>query len=258
MNVPEHNRMAWDRQVAAENPWTVPVSPAVIAAARRDEWSIVLTPRKPVPRDWFGYLVGARVLCLASGGGQQAPVLAAAGAKVTVLDNSPAQLGQDRSVAEREGLTLDLQLGEMTDLSRFADGAFDLIFHPVANIFIPDVNPLWRECFRVLKKGGRLLAGFTQPVVYLFEADAKLEGKGELVVRHAIPYGDTTSLPPEKLKQLLDESSALEFGHTLEAQIGGQLAAGFVITSFYEDRYDHHLDQFIATQAATLAIKRAE
>ena len=45
-----------------------------------------------MPRDWFGVLAGARVLALASSGGQQAPLLAAAGAIVTVHDLSAAQL----------------------------------------------------------------------------------------------------------------------------------------------------------------------
>ena len=121
MNIPKHNRSAWDRQVETGNKWTVPVSPEVISAARQGRWSVMLTPKKPVPHEWFGEIGGVRVLCLASGGGQQGPVLAAAGAVVTVLDNSPAQLAQDRYVAEREGLRLDLQLGEMTDLSRFDD-----------------------------------------------------------------------------------------------------------------------------------------
>src|SRR6516165_4443950 len=111
MNLRDYNRQAWDRQVAEGNRWTVPVSPDVIAAARRGDWQIVLTPTKPVPRAWFGELVGQEVLCLASGGGQQAPVLAAAGALVTVLDNSPAQLAQDRLVADRDGLSLQIIQG---------------------------------------------------------------------------------------------------------------------------------------------------
>jgi 2-polyprenyl-3-methyl-5-hydroxy-6-metoxy-1,4-benzoquinol methylase len=70
------------------------------------------------------------VLCLASGGGQQGPILAAAGARVTVFDNSPQQLAQDRFVARREGLTLETVEGDMRDLSVFADVSFDLIVHP--------------------------------------------------------------------------------------------------------------------------------
>ena len=89
MDVPEYNREAWDRQVEDGNPWTVPVGPEVIEAARRGEWEVLLTETKPVPPAWFPRMADADVLCLASGGGQQAPTFAAAGANVTVLDNSP-------------------------------------------------------------------------------------------------------------------------------------------------------------------------
>ena len=99
MDIIEYNREAWDREVEAGNPCTRPVESQVTEAARRGDWQIRLTPAKPVPRDWFGVLKGKKVLCLASGGGQQGPVLAAAGAHVVVLDNSPAQLEQDRLVA---------------------------------------------------------------------------------------------------------------------------------------------------------------
>ena len=85
-----HNRAAWDREVANDNEWTRPVGPEVVARARAGDWSVVLIGYQPTPRDWFpGDLDGAAVLCLASGGGQQGPVLAAAGADVTVFDNSP-------------------------------------------------------------------------------------------------------------------------------------------------------------------------
>jgi len=253
MNVPDYNRDAWDRQVARGNKWTVPVSPDIISAARRGRWSVVLTPQKPVPREWFGRIEGARVLCLASGGGQQGPVLAAAGARVAVLDNSPAQLARDRSVAEREGLKLDLHLGEMTDLSRFDDGSFDLVFHPVANCYIADLKPLWREAYRVLAQGGRLLAGFTNPLVYIFDDDEAV--RSELRVRFKIPYADPTSRPPDDLIRLIEAGETLQFGHSLADQIGGQLEAGFSITAFFEDNGDSVLDAFIPTQMATLALK---
>ncbi len=41
----------------------------------------------------------------------------------------------------------------MRDLSRFPDASFDIVFHPVSNIFIDDVRPVWKECHRVLRKG---------------------------------------------------------------------------------------------------------
>ncbi|HOU42309.1 MAG TPA: SAM-dependent methyltransferase, partial [Promineifilum sp.] len=88
-----HNRIAWDKWAQDGDRWTLPVSPAEVAAARAGEWVIYLTEEKPTPRDWFpADLRGVDVLCLASGGGQQGPILAAAGANVTVFDNSPEQL----------------------------------------------------------------------------------------------------------------------------------------------------------------------
>jgi len=247
------NRAAWDREVARGNPWTVPVTSEQVAAARRGEWSVVLTPTKPVPRDWFGALAGARVLALASGGGQQAPILAAAGARVTVLDNSPSQLDRDREVAARDGLELRTELGLMTDLSRFADASFDLVFHPVSNLFIPDVRPVWGEAFRVLRPGGRLLAGFANPVLFVF--DVEPDARGEMVARHPIPYADT-ALAGEALEKRLASGEPLEYGHTLADQIGGQTDAGFAITGCFEDGFpEGAVDRFLPTFIATFAIR---
>jgi len=252
----EYNRFAWDHQVATGNRWTVPVAPEVTAAARRGEWDIILTPTKPVPKGWFPPLAGLDVLCLASGGGQQGPVLAAAGATTTVFDNSPAQLARDREVAARDGLQLYTVEGDMRDLSAFPDGGFGLIVHPCSNVFVPDILPVWRECARVLRPGGVLMAGFTNPVLYLFEDTAEDDGK--FVVTHRIPYSDLTSLTDEDRRKYTDKNEPLCFGHTLEDQIGGQLDAGLVLTGFYEDGGpDWRLSEFILPFAATRAVKPA-
>lgn len=252
----EYNRRAWDREVAKGNRWTQPVGPEVIAQARAGAWTIVLTPTRPVPASWFPPLVGAKVLGLACGGGQQGPILAAAGAEVTILDNSAAQLGQDRLVAEREGLRLRTEQGDMRDLARFADGTFDLIVHPVSNCFVDAVLPVWREAHRVLRQGGLLLAGFMNPASCLF--DQADWDRGRLTVRHRIPYSDLESLPePERRAMLLDKGEPLVWGHTLEDQLQGQLAAGFVLTGLYEDDWggESPLDPFLKSFLATRARK---
>jgi SAM-dependent methyltransferase len=255
MEIREYNRRAWDRQVEEGNKWTVPVGPEVTAAARRGEWSVVLTPTKPVPRDWFPPLAGLDVLCLASGGGQQGPVLAAAGARVTVYDNSPKQLARDREAADRDALTIETVEGDMRDLSAFPNDSFALVFHPCSNGFVPDVLPVWRECFRVLRSGGVLLAGFVNPLLYTFD-DAAATDRRELVVRYPIPYSDLTSLTDGERRRYTDKGEPLVYGHTLDDQIGGQLAAGFVLTGFFEDRDpDHPLAKYLATVIATRAAK---
>ena len=262
-DVARHNRRAWDGLVERANRWTVPVDAATIAAARAGEWQIVLTPSKAVPRAWYPPLAGERVLLLAGAGGQQAPVLAAAGARVTVLDNSPRQLAQDQLVAAREQLDITGVLGDMRDLSAFADGTFALVFHPCANSFVPDVRPVWREAFRVLRPGGVLLAGFTNPVEYLFDEETAADvhakaGSGELVVRHAIPYSDLTQLTPAERARREAAGEPLSFGHTLEDQIGGQLDAGFVLTAMFEDRWSESpLGRYLATFVATRAMRPA-
>ena len=234
----EHNRVAWDRQVDDDNEWTRPVSRAQIEAARCGEWQVVLTGYQPVPRAWFPpSLMGMDILGLAASGGQQGPIFAAAGARVTVFDNSPKQLAQDRAVAEREGLEIKLVEGDMRDLSAFADASFDLIFHPVSNIFVPEVRPVWRECHRVLRAGGALLAGFMNPTEFVFDLEDK-DLFRVLRVRHALPYSDLTSIDEEERARVVGAHSPLEFGHTMDDQIGGQLDAGFVLYGFYST--PHH------------------
>jgi len=167
VDVIEHNRAAWNRESADGGEWSRPVTPEVVAAARAGVWSVVLTPTKPVPAAWFGDPRGKDVLSLASGGGQQAPVLAAAGANVVSFDLSDEQLAKDRAVAEREGLALRCVRGDMADLGVLPSEGFDLVFHPVSNVFVPNVAPVWRACHRVLRPGGQAAAGFA--VVGLYE-----------------------------------------------------------------------------------------
>lgn len=251
------NQRGWDLRVEEQDVWTRPVSSEQIHRARRGDWSLILTPNRPVPRDWFGDVTGRDILCLESGGGQQGPILAAAGANVTVFDASPRQLGQDEMVAKRDNLNLTIIQGFMHDLSTFADASFDLIFHPASNCFAPEIEPVWQECYRVLRTGGALLSGFMNPDVYIFDHEA--QDRGELIVRHPLPFSESRDLPPDELERLVRRDHVVEFSHSLEEQIGGQLKAGFVLTDMFEDR-DYGLpatglSSFMPTLFATRAAK---
>ena len=152
------NRKTIDRWVDDGWEWGKPISREVYAAAKNGQWDVKLTPVKFVPHDWFGDLKDRRVLGLAAGGGQQMPIFAALGAKCTVLDYSEKQLESERMVAQRESYDITIVRADMTKRLPFDDNSFDLIFHPVSNCYVYAVLPIWRECARVLKPGGRLLA----------------------------------------------------------------------------------------------------
>jgi SAM-dependent methyltransferase len=254
------NRQAWNRQSTdATSPWVQPVDSATIERARQGDWQVILTPNKVVPRTWFGDIRDQDMLGLASGGGQQVPTLAAAGARLTSFDNSDAQLAKDQLVATREGLNIRLEQGDMADLSRFDDACFDLIFHPTANVFSADILPVWLECFRVLRPRGRLLSGFMNPCFYLFDHEA-IEAGAAMQVCFELPYADTDHLDEIALQARAEQGLGIEFGHSLDEQIGGQTAAGFVIAGFYEDRWSNEatpLNRYMPTSMATLALKMA-
>ncbi len=254
MDIVKHNRDAWTKEVLSGDRWTIPVDSETIAKAKNDDWQLVLTPTIFVPRDWFSIIKNKKILCLAAGGGQQGPILSAAGADTIVFDNCPAQLEQDRFVALRDNLNIEFVQGDMRDLSCFENESFDLIFHPVSNCFVDRVDTVWQECFRILKPKGRLLAGFANPLIYIFDQTAW--DNNELEVKYTIPYSDIAQLPDDELKKRIKNKDTLEFGHSLDTQIGGQIKAGFAIKGFYEDLAGGDLlDTYIKTFMATLAVK---
>ena len=256
-NISEHNSSAWDEESIEGSEWCTPVDREIIARAKKGEILLKLTPNKYVPGSWLGSVKGKDVLCLASGGGQQAPILAAAGANVTSLDISKEQLAKDEFVADRDGLTLRTIKGDMSDLSLFADENFDLIVHAVSNIYVADVNTVWKECYRVLRPGGELFAGFMNPSFFLFD-HKKSEECGVLTVEYKLPYSDLKSLDEERRQEIIDDRVPLIFSHSLDDQVGGQIEAGFVITGLYEDWWSDDetpLNKYSPTTIVTKAVK---
>lgn len=253
MNITEYNKDVWDKYVADKVRWTIPVSKDEIENARNGNWNIVLTPAKPVPRTWFPDLKGLKILGLASGGGQQGPILAASGADVTIFDNSENQLNQDRKLSNEFNLDIKTIRGDMKNLSVFPDKSFDLIFNPCSVVFVDDLKPIWQECFRVLKPNGILMTGLINPIIFQLDQD---DHPFKLVFGQ--PYSDVNSLSKEKLNELIENQETLEFGHSLTDQIGGQLSAGFLMTDFYEDDWNGEkpIDKYLPSFIATRAIKK--
>jgi SAM-dependent methyltransferase len=226
--------------------WGVPIDHETFVRAKSGNWSVLLTPTKPVPFEWFCELRNASVLGLASGGGQQIPVFAAQGAVCTVLDYSEKQLESETLVAEREGYSVIIIRADMTKTLPFENESFDLIFHPVSNCYIEDVQHVWNECHRILKPNGILLSGLDNGMNYVFDDDEK-------TIARKLPFN------PLENQKLLEESMAkdwgIQFSHTIEEQIGGQLSAGFQLTDLYQDTnglgnlHEHNIPSFFATRS---------
>ena len=249
MNYTDINSKTIDRWVEEGWEWGIPVSHETFVKAQKGDWSVLLTPTKPVPKSWFPPMEGKEVLGLASGGGQQMPVFAALGAKCTLLDYSRRQLQTDREVAEREGYALAAVRADMSKPLPFSDESFDLIFHPVSNCYVREVLPIWWECFRVLKKGGRLLSGLDNGFNYLF-------GEKEGVIEYSLPFDPLTN--EEHRRSLERDDSGFQFSHTLEEQLRGQLQAGFCLLDLYEDTNGSGFlhERGVPTFLATLAVKQ--
>lgn len=246
MRYQDINSQVIDRWVEEGWEWGVPITHEVYENAKNGNWDVVLTPTKPVPHSWFGDLERKKVLGLASGGGQQMPIFASLGAQCTVLDYSQKQLDSEAMVAQREGYEIEIIKADMTQPLPFPDNSFDLIFHPVSNCYIEKVEPVFAECYRILKPGGVLLCGLGNEVNYLVNEE-------ETVISTAMPFNPLINEDQRKL--LEDEDCGMQFSHNMEEQIGGQLKAGFLLTDLYGDTngegrlHEMNIETYIATRA---------
>ncbi len=226
--------------------WGQPISHQQYLDALAGNWGVYLTPTKTVPKEWFRDLQGKQLLGLASGGGQQLPIFSALGAQCTLLDYSSRQCESDRMVARREGYSIHIIQGDMTQPLPFADESFDLIFHPVSNCYVEKVEPIFLECYRVLKKGGILLCGLDTGINYLFDEE-------ERCLTYPLPFNPLQD--PQLYEVSMKNDWGIQFSHTLEEQLGGQLKAGFLLTDLYEDTngegrlHEFGVPSFIATRA---------
>ncbi len=239
-----------DRWVGEGWEWGIPVSHEEYLRAAGGDWSVLLTPVKPVPKDWFPDLKGKRILGLAAGGGQQMPVFTALGAKCTVLDYSARQIESERAVAEREGYAIETVRADMAKRLPFEDSVFDIIFHPVSNCYVRDAGHVWAECARVIRRGGLLMSGLDNGINYLFE------GEDESHITGKLPFDPLSD--PSQMETLVKDDCGIQFSHGIEEQIAGQIRAGFEILDVYGDTNGEGFlkEHGVTTFWATLARKK--
>jgi SAM-dependent methyltransferase len=175
---------------------------------------------------------GRKVLCLASGGGQDSAAFGLLGAKVTILDISDIQLERDRQAAAHHGLKVETYQGDMRDLSRFPDDSFDIVWQPYSINFSPSVDPVYREVARVLKPGGIYYMSFANPFVQTLDDEA-WDGNAYPFHRPYIDGEDVTIYFPDWDVTQPDGNqvkvaSPHEFRHSLSTVLNTMAAKGFI------------------------------
>lgn len=220
------NARTIDGWVADGWEWGKPIDHDTYARACAGDWQIMLTPTVPVPSAWWPELKNAEVLGLAAGGGQQMPVLTAAGARCTVLDYSHAQLESERMVAEREGYDINIVRADMTRPLPFCDAQFDAVVNPVSLCYVRETDPIWCEVARVLKPGGVLLTGLDTGFNYVVDMTE------ERIVR-GLPFDPIANPKLLSKEELADEG--VQFSHTTGELLGGILRAGLAIDDLFDD-----------------------
>lgn len=245
MDYQEINRSAMNGRVRDGWRWASPYSPETFAAIMEGKEGLHLTPTKTVPDSWFKGIKGLDFLGLASGGGQQMPILAKLGANVTSFDISDEMLSLDEMVAEREGTVLKTVRGNMSDGLPFPDGFFDLVFMPVCLCYVKEISPVFREIHRVLRDGGVLLTGQDNGMNYLIDDCNMFSG--------SFPYDPLSD--PELMEECIASGCGIQFSHTSGEILESILSSGLSVTDVYEDTNpdgmlkERNIPSFIAIRA---------
>lgn len=182
-------------------------------------------------------LTGKRVLCLASGGGQQSIAFALLGADVSVLDISHSQLERDNAASRHYGVEISLFQGDMRDLSCFDEDFFDIIWHPYSLTFVPDSRVVFHEVSRILNTGGLYYLMCANP---FFAGLTNKDWNGEgYTLKHI--YEDETMITYSDQEWVYDQSQQQskiqgprEYTQTLSRIMNGLIKEGFLLSFFSE------------------------
>lgn len=238
-NIFEQVEKNMDNLVANNVDWTACALKEQLQAAREGKLSLSFF-NKEIPKEWLKDIQGKKVLCLAGAGGLQAPLLACAGAKVTVIDISNKMLDKDREIAKNEHLQIEIVKGNICDLSMFHNDFFDFIINPPSLMYIPKLSIVFKECYRVLNKGGIFIMIAPNPINYVCDY-VDDENGGYYKAVHKMPF----------FSKDYDNSDWIEYGHTMEEYLGGLIACGFLINGYMECQ----MDDITELQFMTRAIK---
>ena len=138
-------------------------------------------------------------------------------------DISEKMLDKDRELAESENLSIEIVKGNMCDLSQFSNDIFDMVINPPSLMYVPNLDVVFDEVYRVTKTGGEFIIMAPNPINYLCDWIDTEDG-GYYKAVHKMPW----------CSKDYDDSDWIEYGHTMEEYLGGLLKSGFVINGYKE------------------------
>jgi hypothetical protein len=83
-----------------------------------------------------------------------------------------------------------------------------------------------------------------------------VEDENPLLIVNPLPYNPLAN--EEIYQKSVQTDGSVQFSHSLEEQIGGQLKAGFELTDLYEDRDTGLLSEYVPTFFATRSVKKRD
>lgn len=214
-----------------------------------------LNPQKA--KEWLdkdgilGDLENKKVLCLASGGGQQSIGFALLGADVTVVDFSSEQLKKDKAVSEKFSESIRIIKSDMRDLSMFSDNEFDIVYQPYSINYISETAKVFDGVARVTKVGGIYHLMFHNPFVHgtwkdgcwgsQWDKKDLWNGKGYPIWQpykdgHEIQTNDPNWNFSDTRGNEVKVKSPQEFKHTLSTILNGLTERGFRLLKFDEQK----------------------
>jgi SAM-dependent methyltransferase len=260
--VGEHNQRMWERLASAGIPYTRPqgTPPRDARGKRRFLDELTYGRIKDIA------LAGKSVLSLAGGGGWDPILFAELGAETILFDLSPRQLATVRALARDRGTKLRFVQGDMRDLSRFKDGAFDLVYHHHSLVFVPDAARVIKEVARVLAPGGTYVFSTMHPVTLrMYET---WTGTGWGFKQRYFESGPVPAKSPTwEFDDVKVDAPTLEYAHRFSDLVNACVRAKLVVDGLWEwspgdaggpagsdDDLERYLPAYIAIRARRLPV----
>ena len=254
------NKDEWEKNVESGDQYTIPwlnldknslneYAEGKLSGFDKQSGKIDIPIIKKIRKILYGNLKGKKVLCLASGGGQQSAIFSLLGADVTVVDITQGQLNGDIKAAEHYGYKIETILCSMTDLSVFSDESFDIVFQPISIVFVPDVMPVYKEVYRVIKPNGIYTVGHMNPATFPIDLENDIDGWDGIGYRIASPYiGGALRIDENGKENMITGEIDGEFRHLLIDIFCKLTEVGFNIKYVYEDernliKYEYPIDK---------------